>query len=334
MYCSVQVGLEGGEILKRFIFALFSATSLFAIACVAQTFPSKPIRLLVPFPPGGSVDLVARLVGPKLSESLGQQIVIDNRSGASGNIAAELVARAAPDGYTLMVHTIPLVANTFLYSRVPYDVLNDFAPVSLLSSSPSLLAVHPSLPARSVRELLALARSRPGALNYGSAGVGTNPHIAGELFNYLGKVNIVAVHFKGGGPALIAAMSGEVGVAFTNFSETSAYVKAGRLRALGITSTTRSAVMPEVPTIAEAGLPGYEFVTWHGMLASKGTPRAVVALLSEKLGQTMRTPDQARLFEQRGLDVIASSPEEFAAHLKKELEKWGRVIKERGMKAD
>lgn len=301
---------------------------------VAQTYPSKPIRLLVPFPPGGSVDLVARLVGPKLSESLGQQIVIDNRSGASGNIAAELVARAAPDGYTLMVHTIPLVANTFLYSRVPYDVLIDFAPVSLLSSSPSLLAVHPSLPARSVRELLELAKSTRGALNYASAGVGTNPHIAGELFNYLGKVNIVAVQFKGGGPALIATMSGEVGVAFTNLSETSVYVKAGRLRALGITSTQRSVVLPDVPTIAEAGLPGYEFTTWHGMLASKGTPRAILALLSDKLRQTMRAPDQAKVFEQRGLDVIASSPEEFSAHLKKELEKWGRVIKERGMKAD
>ena len=313
---------------------LLAVASLIALPVVAQPYPSKSIRLIVPFPPGGSVDLVARLVSPKLSESLGQQIVVDNRSGASGNIAAELVARAAPDGYTLMVHTIPLVANAFLYSRVPYDVLNDFAPVSLLTSSVSVLAVHPSLPVHSVRELLELAMSRRGALNYASAGVGTNPHIAGELFNYLGKVNIVAVQFKGGGPALIATMSGEIPVTITNLAETSAYVKAGRLRALGITSTQRSAVLPDVPTIAEAGLPGYEFMTWHGMLAPKNTPRAIVALLSEKLRQTLRTPEQARLFEQRGLDIIASSPEEFSAHLKKELEKWGRVIEERGMKAD
>ena len=314
---------------------IFVAVAWFiTLPVVAQPYPSKPIRLLVPFPPGGSVDLVARLVSPKLSESLGQQIVVDNRSGASGNIAAELVARAAPDGYTLMVHTIPLVANTFLYSRVPYDVLNDFAPVSLLSSSVSVLAVHPSLPVHSVRELLELAKSRRGALNYASAGVGTNPHIAGELFNYLGKVNIVAVQFKGGGPALIATMSGEIAVTITNLAETSTYVKAGRLRALGISSTQRSAVLPDVPTIAEAGLPGYEFVTWHGMLTSKGTPRAIVALLSAKLRQTMRSPEQARLFEQRGLDIIASSPEEFSTHLKQELEKWGRVIKERGMRAD
>ena len=320
--------------MKRFIIALLAVACLIALPVVAQPYPSKPIRLIVPFPPGGSVDLVARLVSPKLSESLGQQIVVDNRIGASGNIAAELVARAAPDGYTLMVHTIPLVANVFLYSRVPYDVLTDFAPVSLLSSSVSVLAVHPSLPVHSVRELLALAKSRPGALNYGSAGVGTNPHIAGELFNYLGKVNIAVVQFKGGGPALIATMSGEIPVTITNLAETSAYVKAGRLRALGISSTRRTAVLPDVPTIAEAGLPGYEFVTWHGMLASKGTPRASVALLSEKLRQTMRAPDLARVFEQRGLDIIASSPEEFSAHLKQELEKWGRVIRERGMKAD
>jgi tripartite-type tricarboxylate transporter receptor subunit TctC len=333
MYCSVQGNWERGDILKQFIFAVLAVVWSIALPAVAQPYPSKPIRLLVPFPPGGSVDLVARLVAPKLSESLGQQIVIDNRSGASGNIAAEMVARAAPDGYTLMVHTIPFVANTFL-NRVPYDVLNDFAPVSLLSSSPSMLAVHPSLPVHSVRELLALARLRPGTLNYASAGVGTNPHIAGELFNYLGKVNIVVVQFKGGGPALIATMSGEVGIAFTNLAETSAYVKAGRLRALGVSSTTRAAVMPDVPTIAEAGLPGYEFTTWHGMLAPKGTPRAIVASLSGKLRQTMRSPDQAKLYEQKGLDIIASSPEEFSAHLKKELEKWGRVIKERGMKAD
>lgn len=300
----------------------------------AQGYPSRPVRLVVPFPPGGSVDLIARLVAPRLAESLGQQFVVDNRSGASGNIGAELVARAAPDGYTLMVHTIPFVANTFLYRRVPYDVLNDFVPVSLLSSSPSLLAVHPSLPARSVRELLELAKSKPGALNFATAGVGTNPHIAGELFNYLGKVNIVAVHFKGGGPGLIATISGEVGVSFSGIAETTPYVNSHRLRALGITGLKRSAVLPAVPTIAEAGLPGYEFVTWHGMLASKGTPKPIVALLNERLKKILASPEQVRLFQQQGLDVIASSPEEFSAHLKTELAKWGKVIKERGMRAD
>jgi tripartite-type tricarboxylate transporter receptor subunit TctC len=320
---------------------MLSSVAAFAIALAsggyawAQTdsYPSKPVRIVSPFPPGGSVDLVARLIAPRLSESLGQQVVVDNRSGASGTIGTEVVARAAPDGYTLLVNTLPLVTNPFMY-KVSYDVLNDFAAVALLSSSPSLLAVHPSLPVRSVKDLLALAKSRPGALHYASAGAGTNPHIAGELFNLLGKVNIVAVHFKGGGPGLVATISGEVGVTFTNFAETSGYAKAGRLRALAVSSAKRSAAMPELPTIAEAGLPGYEFVPWHGMVAPRGTPPAIVSLLNDRLKKILAMPDQARRFAELGLDVIASSPEEFSAHLKSELKKWGRVIKERGMRAD
>jgi tripartite-type tricarboxylate transporter receptor subunit TctC len=292
------------------------------------------VRLISPFPPGGSVDLVARLVATKLSEVLGQQVVVDNRSGASGNIGTELVARAAPDGYTLLANTIPFVANAFLYSKMPYDPLSDFAPVMLVCSSPSLLAVHPSLPVRSVKDLLALAKAKPGALNCGTAGPATNPHIAGELFNYLGKTNIVAVHFKGGGPALVSAMSGEVSIVFTNFSETSAIVRAGRLRALGVSGSQRVAVMPEVPTLAEAGLPGYEFTTWNGVLAPRNTPRAIVVLLNDRLKKAMAAPDQVKRFEERGLDVIASSPEEFGSHLQAEYKKWGGVIKERGMKAD
>ena len=297
-------------------------------------FPSKPIRMISPFPAGGSVDLVARMIAAKLPEFIGQQVVVENRSGASGNIGTEAVARAAPDGYTLLVNTLPFVANAFLYSKLPYDPLTDFVPLMQISASPSLLAVHPSVPARSVKELLALARSRPGELNYGSAGPATNPHIAGELFNMLGKVNIQAVHFKGGGPAIIAAISGEVGILFTNFAETSEFAKAGRLRALGVSGAKRMPTMPEVPTIAEAGLPGYEFTTWHGMWAPKNTPRTIVALLNDRIRKTLTAPDQQKRFQARGLDVIASSPEEFAAHVLSEHRKWGRVIKERGMKAE
>jgi tripartite-type tricarboxylate transporter receptor subunit TctC len=301
----------------------------------AQTdnFPSKPVRLVAPFPPGGSVDIVGRIVGARLSQLLGQQVVIDNRSGASGNIGMELVARAAPDGYTLAINTLPLVTNGCLYSRVPYDVVNDFAPVSLLSSSASVLTVHPSVPAHSVRDLIQLAKARPGALNYGGAGVGTNPHIAGELFNLLGKVNIVAVQFKGGAPAVMAAISGEISVTVSSISETMAFIEAKRLRALGVTSLTRSVALPGVPPIADT-LPGYEFTTWHGIVAPKATPRAIVVLLSEKIRQVMREPEFSRMYEQRGFDIIASTPDEFAAHLKSELAKWGRVIKERGMRAD
>jgi tripartite-type tricarboxylate transporter receptor subunit TctC len=303
-------------------------------AAETENYPVRTIRLIVPFPPGGSVDLIARLVAPRLAESLGQQVVVDNRSGASGNIGTELAARAAPDGYTLMLHTVPFVVNTYMYARLPYDALNDFVPISLVSSSPSLLAVHPSLPAHSVRELLQLAKARPGTLNYASSGAGTNPHIAGELFNFLGKVNIVVVHFKGGGPGLVATLSGEIGVTFSNIAETSAYVTSKRLRALGISSLKRFATFPDIPTISEAGLPGYEFITWHGMLAPKGTPRTIVALLNERLKKTLDTPDQAQQFRQRGLDIITSSPDEFSNHLKNELEKWGKVVKERGMRAD
>ncbi len=301
----------------------------------AQTdgYPNKPVRLVLPFPPGGSVDTVGRIVAARLSQALGQQVIVDNRSGASGNIGTELVARAAPDGYTLLINTLPFVTNGFLYSRVPYDVVNDFAPISLLSSSSSMLAVHPSVPAHSVRDLLQLAKSRPGVLNYGAAGVGTNPHIAGELFNLLGKVNIVVVQFKGGGPSLIAAISGEIGVSLSGVAETMPYVEGKRLRALGVTSLKRYPGMPDLPTIAET-LPGYEFVTWHALLAPKGTPRATVVLLNEKVRQVMRAPEFSRQFEQRGFDVIASSPEELASHLKSELGKWGKVIKDRGMRAD
>jgi tripartite-type tricarboxylate transporter receptor subunit TctC len=226
------------------------------------------------------------------------------------------------------------VTNTLLFNRVPYDGLNDFAPIMLLASSASAVAVHPSLPARSVRELLELAKTRPGILNYGTAGPGTNPHIAGELFNYLGKVNLVAVHFKGGGPALIATIGGEVSVSFSGIAETSRYAKAGRLRALGVTSTRRSEAMPDVPTIAESGVPGYEFVTWNAILAPKNTPRTIVMLLNDRIARAMQAPDLQQRFRDLGYDVIASSPEDLGAHLKKEAAKWARVIKERGMKVD
>jgi tripartite-type tricarboxylate transporter receptor subunit TctC len=310
--------------------ALLGSTVAFA---QTDNYPAKPLRLIAPFPPGGSVDLVARLVGARLAQILGQQVIVDNRSGASGVIGAELVARAAPDGYTLLINTLPLVTNTFMFKRVPYDVVNDFAPVSLLSSSSSVLTVHPSVPAHSVKELLQIARSRPGTLNYGSAGIGTNPHIAGELFNLLGKVNIVAVQFKGGGPALMAVISGELSVTVTGISETMLFVESKKLRALGVTSVKRSPALPDVPPIADT-VPGYDFTTWQGILAPKGTPRVIVAMLSEKIAQAMRAPEFAGPYEQRGFDIIASSPEEFDAHLKRELAKWGRVIKERGMRAD
>jgi tripartite-type tricarboxylate transporter receptor subunit TctC len=302
----------------------------------AQTdgYPSKPVRVISPFPPGGSVDLVARLVAAKLSESLGQQVVVDNRTGASGTIGTELAMRAAPDGYTLLVNTLPIVTNMFLFSRTQYDVVNDFAPISLLTSSANVVAVHPSLPARSVRDLLQLARSKPGQLNYATAGAGSNPHLAGELFNHLGKVNIVAVHFKGGGPGIIATISGEVEIAFGNMAEASIHVKNGRLRALAVTGTKRSVTLPDVPTVAEAGVPGYEFVGWTALVAPRGAPRPIITLLSDRIIKILRSPDQAQRFTERGFDIIASSPEELGAHLKSEVARLGKLIQDRGIKAD
>ena len=228
------------------------AAAAAALPAAAQSYPSKAIRLVSPFPPGGSVDVVGRLLAAKLSESMGQQMVVDNRSGASGVIGTEVVMNSPPDGYTLLINTIPFVSNQFLMPRAPYDPLRDFVSISLVASSPSFVTVHPSLPVRSIQELIALAKSKPGQLYYSAAGVGTNPHIAGELFNLLADVNIVAVQFKGGGPADTAVIAGDVAVTFGNISQEIGYVKAGRMRALAVTSAKRNPAMPELPTVAEA----------------------------------------------------------------------------------
>ena len=325
------------ETSVRYTAAVGLALASFAtMSAHAQTpsYPTKAVRIIAPFPPGGSVDAVARLVANEISKPLGQQVVVDNRSGASGNIGTELAKNAAPDGYTLLLNTMPFVTNQFLYPKVPYDPVKDFEPISLISSSPSLLTVHPSLPVKTVKDLLALAKAKPGALNYASAGAATNPHIAGELFNYLGKVDLMVIHFKGGGPGLTATLAGETQVTFSNISETLPLVQAGRLRVLGVTSLKRAAVLPKVPTIAESGLPGYEFLTWHALVAPAGTPPAVIKKLSEVVRATLRSPDTVQKFTTRGLDVIGSTPEELATHLKREVEKMGRVIKERGMRAN
>ena len=318
--------------MNRFWIAIVAA--LLAFSAAAQTYPSKPIRLVAPFPPGGSIDVVGRLLAAKLGESLGQQIVVDNRSGASGILGTEAVMNAPADGYTILINTIPFVTNQFLMPRVPYDPLRDFAQISLVASSPAFVTVHPSVPAHSIKELIALAKSKPGQLNYSSAGVGTNPHIAGELFNLLAGVDIVAVQYKGGGPADTAVLAGEVTATFGNVSQQTAYVKGGRLRALAVTSAKRLAAMPDLPTVAEAGVPGYEFETWFVVCAPKGTPRPIVDTLNSHIRKVMTPPDQVRTYEERGVTVIASSPEEAVKHLESEQKKWGRVIKERGIKAE
>jgi len=321
------------ERLCRFVTALTVMLASVALPAFAQTYPSKAIRLVSPFPPGGSVDVVGRLLAAKLGESLGQQIVVDNRSGASGILGTEAVMSAPPDGYTILINTIPFVTNQFLMPRVPYDPLRDFVQISLVASSPAFVTVRPSVPAHSIKELIALAKAKPGQLNYSSAGVGTNPHIAGELFNLLAGVDIVAVQYKGGGPADTAVLAGEVAGTFGNVSQETAYVKAGRLRALAVTSAKRNPAMPDLPTVAEAAVPGYELDTWFVIAAPKGTPRMIVDTLSSHIRKVLTSAEQVKFYEDRGLTVIASTPEQASAHLASEQQKWQRVIKERGIKA-
>ena len=300
----------------------------------SEAYPQRPVRVIVPFPPGGSLDFNARAIVDKFSESLGQQIVIDNRSGASGTIGTGIAARSAPDGYTLLMVTIPFVTSAILNKSAGYDPVNYFAPISLMSTVAMSISVHPSLPVRSVKELIAFAKSRPGELNYGSAGIGTNSHITGELFNMLGRTTIVPIHYKGGGPSLAAVVSGEVHVGFSNVSQSVRMIEAKRLRPLGVSSLKRSLALPETPTVAEAGLPGFEFVAWHGLLAPKGTPPAIVAMLNKRLHATLADPVVLQRFEKGGVDPVTNAPDEFLDYLKKEQDKWRRVIRERNIKAE
>jgi tripartite-type tricarboxylate transporter receptor subunit TctC len=305
----------------------FTAALFVSVAVNAQTdsYPNKPIRVIVPFAPGGSLDIISRLIAPKMSEFLGQQLIIDNRAGASGNIGSEIIMRAAPDGYNLMTNSLPFVVNPHIYGKAPYHPVNDFAAIGMIASSPSMVTVHPSVPANNIRELLALAKSKPGALNYASAGVGTNPHVAGELFNLMGKVNMVPVHFKGGGPGLIAAMAGEVSATFTNSAETSGFVRAKKLKALAVTGPKRIAAFPDLPTVGET-LPGYEFTTWFVMVAPLKTPRAIITQLNYAIRKTLATPELVRLFAERGIDVMGGTPESALDFLKSENERWGRLV--------
>jgi tripartite-type tricarboxylate transporter receptor subunit TctC len=312
-----------------------SVLAFTAVSALAAEYPAKAVRIISPFPPGGSVDLIARLVGAELVKPLGQQVVIDNRSGASGMIGTELAKNAPPDGYTLLVNTLPFVTNQFAYEKVPYDPINDFAPISLLASVASVLVCHPALPVNSMKDLIALARSKPNTIAYGTAGAATNPHIAGELLNNLAKIKLLAVHYKGGGPAQIAALSGETQLYFVNaIPEALPHIQAKKLRALGITDTKRNPSAPDIPTMAEAGVPGYEFITWQILAAPKATPTAIVMTLNEKVRAVLKTPDATKRWQERGFDVIASTPEEMTAHLGREVKKWRVVFKEQGIKAE
>ena len=290
--------------------------------------------MITPFPPGGSTDFNARAIQDKLSDQLGQQVVIDNRGGASGQIGTRIVKDSTPDGYTLLVHTIAFITSPMLYENAGYDPLKDFMPVSMISQVPTTVSVHPSVPVHSVKELLALAKSRPGELIYASSGIGTNSHITGELFNLMGNTSIRAIQYKGGGPALAAVVSGEVQVGFSNITQTARMAEAGRLRPLAVSSLKRSPALPNLPTVAEAGLPGFEMVAWHIVAAPRGTPAAIVSTLSEKIRATLSDPVILQRYEKGGMDSFFTTPQETIAHLKTEQAKWQRVIRERNIKGE
>ncbi len=315
---------------------------LAAIACgvcggvaAAEGYPAKTVRVVVGFPPGGFVDFTARLVSAPLGVALGQQFIVENRSGAGGIVGTEIVARAAPDGYALTVGSAGTHGvNQSLYPKLPYNVLRDFQPVARLADAPSILAVHPSLPVKSVKELVALARAKPGQVNYASAGSGTSTHLAAVLFEHLGRVKMVHVPFKGGGPAIVALLSGEVPVTFGTAASVSPHTKTGRLRGLAVTSGNRSAVLPDLPTIAEGGLNGYEMLNWLGLFAPAGTPRAVVDRLNTEVQRVLRLPEVVQRFHAQGAEPSPLATDAFAAFVKSEVEKWAKVVAATGMSAE
>jgi tripartite-type tricarboxylate transporter receptor subunit TctC len=316
------------------ILAVVSLSLLSMAHAAAQSFPSRPMRMVIPNPPGGTLDIVARIVTPKMSELAGQSVIIDNRPGADTNIGTELVARAPANGYTMLLQTVPFVVNPTLFAKLPFDVVKDFAPVSLMVSVPFVLVVHNSVQAKSVKELIALAKAQPGKLSYASAGNGSNLHVAAELFNNLTGTKMLHVQYKGGGPALVAVLGGEVSLSYLSIAAAAPHIKAGRLRALGATGTQRSAVLPELPTIAESGVPGYEFTTWVGALVPRATPSETVSTLNALIVKAVKSPDLTTRFTEQGADIIASTPAEFAGHIKAELARWAKVVKESGIRAE
>ena len=314
--------------------ALCAVTGQHAAAQAPGSYPSRPIRMILPAAPGGPVDVIARTVGAGLAEALGQQIVMDNRAGAGGIIGAEIVARANPDGYTLMIaHSGPLAIEAAMHSKFPYHPLKDFAPVSLVAESPYVLIVNPVMPAKSVKELVALAQSRPGKLHFASGGVGTGIHMAGELLNLAAGVKMVHVPYKGAAPSMAALMSGEVDMMFNGVSSALPQVRAGRLRALAISSAQRTPLLPDLPTVAESGLT-YETAGWYGLVAPARTPKPVTAKLQSHLHKALNTPEMKERLAGQGIDGIASTPERLTQHLRVELEKWTAVVKAAGLKAD
>ncbi len=313
---------------------LFTALAVAAGSAAAQPYPSKPVRVVIPWPAGGSNDVVGRIVLQKVGESLGQQFVIDNRPGAAGSIGADVVAKAPPDGYTLMVHSTTHVGNATIYKKLPYDTLKDFTGVALLAAQPGVLTVHPSLPVKSVMEFIALAKSKPGQINYSSSGNGSAPHLSMALLIAMTGIKLVHIPYKGGGPQVTALVSGETQASLATISTVLTHIHAGRLRPLGVSSANRSGALPNIRTIAESGVPGYEMNPWIAVFAPAGTPKDIVIRLNAEINKALKLPDVSQNLASQALDPWSSTPEEFDARLKVDYEKYAKLIKLTGAHVD
>lgn len=303
------------------------------LAAGAQNYPSGPIRWVVPFPPGGGTDILARTLGQKLNEAWHVPVMIDNRGGANGTIGTALVAQAAPDGQTLLIVPSGFAVNPSIYKHLPYDSLKDLAPVTQLAASPLILVVHPSFPPKSVKGFIAFVKAHPNDINYGSSGNGSPPHLATELFKYMTGIKMTHIPYKGAGPAAIDVLAGQIPIYFMNALQAVPYIKSGRLRALGATTDKRFSALPDLPTIAEAGVPGYAMSNWYGLLVTGGTPHAAIAKLNATIVRIMNSPEIKDRLTREGADVIASTPEQFTAFLKAEMAKDARIVKVSGMNA-
>ena len=308
--------------------------SLCFCASAQESYPARPVRFILPFPPGGGTDILGRLIAERLSASLGQPVVTENRGGAGGNVGAEVAARAAPDGYTIVLCAPSLAISPSLYSKLNYDPVKDFAPISLVATVPNVLITHPSVPAQTLQEFIAHVRGKPGALNFGSGGNGTSNHLAGELFNIVNGTKLVHIPYKGVNLAMQDVLSGQIHLVVIGIPAAAPHIKAGRLRALGVIAPQRAAALPEVPTVAEAGLKDFEVTTWYGVLAPAGTPRPIIARLNGDLVKLMHAPDMKEKLAASGTDPLTSTPEEFSAYLKQEIAKWGEVVRKANLKAD
>lgn len=319
--------------LINFSAAVVAAIVIHGAPYAAEKFPARPIRLIVPFPPGGSNDIVGRMIAAQLTERLGKQVIVDNRGGAGGIIGSEIAAKSQPDGHTLLIISVSYAYNPALY-KLNYDPIKAIAPVAMIGTGPNALVVFPGLPVNSVKELIALAKAKPGQLNNANAGVGSFQHLSSELFKLMASVNIVQVPFKGGGPAMVAVMGGQAQLSIGTLIQMLPQVRAGRLKALGIGSAKRVAVLPDVPTIAESGVPGYEAANWWGVVSPAGTPAAAVKKLHSELSALLASAETQKWFATEGAEVVSKNPQEFGKFIVSEMDKWGKVVKQAGIKAD